>query len=82
MTKPELIEELAKEMDLSINISSFIVDTILSAMTETLVNDNNVEIRGLGSFSVRKYGSYAPTPILKPPVDDYKVESAVPFYSD
>jgi hypothetical protein len=28
------------------------------------------------------YQSFAPTPILKPPVDDFKVESAVPFSSD
>jgi len=58
MNKSELIDTLAKETKLSHQIASSIVSTILDAMTEALVKDENVEIRGFGSFTVRKYKAY------------------------
>jgi len=58
MTKSELIDALAKDLNLPANITSSIISSILDAMTETLVKGENVEIRGFGSFSVREYAAY------------------------
>lgn len=58
MTKSELNEAIAIELNCSIRTTSNIVNTILDAMTETLVNCDKVEIRGFGSFTVRSYKSY------------------------
>ncbi len=58
MNKSELIESLAQEVNLSSRTISSIVGTILDAMTEALVKGENVEIRGFGSFTIRKYDSY------------------------
>jgi integration host factor subunit beta len=58
MNKSGLIEELSKELNLTVSATSGIVSTILDAMTNTLVKGENVEIRGFGSFTVKKYKSY------------------------
>ena len=58
MNKSELTESLAKEANLPSRTASSIIGTILDAMTETLVKGENVEIRGFGSFTVRKYKAY------------------------
>jgi integration host factor subunit beta len=59
MTKAELIEALAQELNVSITEARSIVGTILDAMAQALVRGENVEIRGFGSFQVREYESYA-----------------------
>lgn len=58
MNKSELIDALAEEVNLPSGTASSIVSTILDAMTEVLVSGENVEIRGFGSFTVRKYEAY------------------------
>lgn len=58
MTKSDLIEELSKQIDIPLQKASSIVNTILQTMTQSLVNGENIEIRGFGSFSVRNYESY------------------------
>ena len=58
MTKSELIERLSTELRYSNILASSVVNTILDAITETLVKGDNVEIRGFGSFSIRKYVAY------------------------
>ena len=58
MNKSELIDTLAEEANLPSRIASSVVGTILDAMTEALINGENVEIRGFGSFTVRKYEAY------------------------
>ncbi len=58
MNKSELIEVLAEELNLPTRTTSSIISIILDVMTEALVNGKNVEIRGFGSFTVRKYDSY------------------------
>ena len=59
MNKSELTDTLAEEVTLPSRIASSVVGTILDAMTESLANGENVEIRGFGSFTVREYESYA-----------------------
>lgn len=58
MTKSELQEALAEDQNLSNDTATSIVNTILQAMTTALVNGENVEIRGFGSFTIRHYKSY------------------------
>ncbi|HID69161.1 MAG TPA: integration host factor subunit beta [Desulfobacterales bacterium] len=58
MTKSDLIEELSKQVDISQQEATSIVSTILQTMTQALVDGQNVEIRGFGSFTVRHYDSY------------------------
>jgi integration host factor subunit beta len=58
MTKTELIQALAEQMEMSAKEAKSIVDTILEAMADALASGHNVEIRGFGSFQVRDYDSY------------------------
>ncbi len=58
MTKTELIESLAEQQKISVKEAKSIVNTILTSMTDALLQGHNVEIRGFGSFQVRKYGAY------------------------
>ncbi|MBW2466047.1 MAG: integration host factor subunit beta [Deltaproteobacteria bacterium] len=55
MLKRDLVEKTADSLDgyLKKDISQA-VDIILETMTESLDQENRVEIRGFGSFSVRK----------------------------
>lgn len=58
MTKSELVEALSEERNISIGKASDIISTIFDAITETLANGGNVEIRGFGSFKVKHYDPY------------------------
>jgi integration host factor subunit beta len=58
MNKSDLIEVLSKEAELNSQSAEFVVDEVFNAMTEALVQGDGVEIRGFGSFKVRKYDSY------------------------
>jgi len=58
MNKSDLIEVLSEEVELNSQTAEFVVDEVFNAMTEALVNGDGVEIRGFGSFKVRKYDSY------------------------
>ncbi len=58
MNKSELISALRKKECLSEKASDEIVNHVFKIFTEELKNDGRIEIRGLGSFVVRKYGAY------------------------
>jgi integration host factor subunit beta len=58
MTKSELTKALSTELNLPLETAKSIINTILDSMTDTLVNGENVELRGFGSFTVRHYDSY------------------------
>ena len=58
MNKSYLIEVLSEEAKLDSQTGEFVVDEVFNAMTEALVKGDGVEIRGFGSFAVRKYASY------------------------
>jgi integration host factor subunit beta len=55
MTKSELTEALSLESNISKPTATSIVNTIIDSMTDALVKNENVELRGFGSFSVRLY---------------------------
>ena len=58
MTKSELQEALSQELNLPLDTAKSIIATILGSFTDTLVNGENVEIRGFGSFAVKHYAPY------------------------
>ena len=58
MNRSELQEALSKELNSPPETAKSIITTIIDSMTDTLVNGDNVELRGFGSFTVRHYDSY------------------------
>ena len=54
MTKADLIEELAKVSNLTKKESETIVHTIFDTITEALAKGDKVELRGFGSFRIRR----------------------------
>lgn len=58
MNKSELIEALADKIDLPVRETASITKTIIDTMSNALVQGNSIEIRGFGSFTVKKYGAY------------------------
>ena len=53
MTKAELVEEVAKETDLTKKDAEVIVQTVLDSITDALQRGDGVELRGFGSFRIR-----------------------------
>jgi len=58
MNKLDLIKKLQKETDLTGNEATIVVNTFFNEMANALSKGDRVEIRGLGSFHVRKYKAY------------------------
>jgi integration host factor subunit beta len=58
MNKSDLVKALAKEMDLPMRKAEEIVDMVFKTMTDALVAGNRIEIRGFGSFVVKRYDGY------------------------
>ena len=58
MNKSNLVADLAKEADLPVRKSEEIVNLIFETMSTALVNGDRIEVRGFGSFVVKKYKDY------------------------
>jgi integration host factor subunit beta len=58
MTKSDLIEHVAELNRVSKGRAESLVNAIFECLEEALGRDERVEIRGLGSFETRRYGSY------------------------
>jgi integration host factor subunit beta len=58
MNKTDLTEALASKVAIPQRQAKAIVKTILETMTSALACGEPVEIRGLGSFTVREYDAY------------------------
>lgn len=58
MNKAELATEVAKRTKLSQKVAKVVVDSVFEEMVKALKKGDRVEIRGLGSFVIRNYGSY------------------------
>jgi len=58
MNKSELVEQLASKKDISNKRAEEIVNLVFASMTEALAEGDRIEIRGLGSFVIKDYGSY------------------------
>jgi len=59
MNRSDLVETLAQDQNLPLKTAESIVSTLISAMEETLVKGDNIEIRGFGSFKVKSYEAYS-----------------------
>jgi len=57
MTKADLIDEVAKNSDLSKKDAEVIVQAVLDSIVESLKNGGKVELRGFGSFRLRERAS-------------------------
>lgn len=58
MNKSELIERLAEKVGLPVRETAAVSKTIIDTMVSALVRENSIEIRGFGSFTVKRYGAY------------------------
>ncbi|MBW1692193.1 MAG: integration host factor subunit beta [Deltaproteobacteria bacterium] len=58
MNKSQLVEALAKAENLTIKTAEDVVNTFFREMEKSLTNDSRIEVRGLGSFKIKKYDSY------------------------
>jgi len=58
MNKSQLITVLAKAENLTIRSAEDIVNTFFKEVEKSLLNDDRVEIRGLGSFKIKQYDGY------------------------
>jgi len=54
MTKAELIEELSASAEITRKHSEVIVDAVFSSITTALQNGEKIELRGFGSFRLRR----------------------------
>ncbi len=58
MNRSELIQAIKNEGELSRKEAEQIVDVFFGMISDTLSKGDRVEIRGFGSFTVKKYKSY------------------------
>ena len=58
MNRSDLINELKNEILLSRKDAEKFVETFFDAISDTLMKNDRVEIRGFGSFTVKKYKPY------------------------
>ena len=58
MTKADLILAIAEKLNLQTRQAEMMVNLVFTMMSDTLKNDDRIEIRGFGTFANRCYGSY------------------------
>ena len=58
MNKSELIEAVAQKSKITKKRAEDVVNLIFDSMVDAIVKGERIEIRGLGSFMVKEYGSY------------------------
>lgn len=58
MNKSELVDQLAVKKDIPVRRAEEVVNMIFSTMSDAMVRGDRIEIRGLGSFVIKEYGTY------------------------
>jgi len=58
MNRSQLIESLATKTDIPYKRAEEIISVVFGAMTEAMVKNERIEIRGLGSFVIKEYDTY------------------------
>lgn len=58
MNKSDLVEYLARNTDLTQKKSEKVINLVFDEMTRALKENDKIEIRGFGSFTVKEYRSY------------------------
>ena len=59
MNKSELVKNLSDQVAISMEEASVVVNTFFDSMKHALADGRRVEIRGFGSFKIKKYAAYA-----------------------
>lgn len=59
MNKSDMISILAEKKSVSVKVSEDIINTIFNSMTDTMIAGGKIEIRGFGSFVIKKYEGYS-----------------------
>jgi len=54
MTKADLVEEVIRVADLSKKDAEIVVNTVFDQIVDALKSDDKIELRGFGSFRVRR----------------------------
>ena len=54
MTKADLVEQVVRVADVSKKHAETIVNTVLSSIVDALRRDDKIELRGFGSFRIRR----------------------------
>ena len=57
MTKAELVDEVSRVSDLTRKHTEVIVDAVFSSIVDALQQGDKIELRGFGSFRVRRRDS-------------------------
>lgn len=57
-TKQNIIAEIAEKKNLPLATAHLFVNTVFDEISKSLLKDQKVEIRGFGTFGVKKYKSY------------------------
>ena len=55
MLKSDMVEKIAKELNINHDLAQLAVSAIFDTMSEALAKGEGIEIRGFGSFTVRHY---------------------------
>ncbi len=54
MTKAELVEKVANQINLTKKQTEVVLNTVFSSITDSLAEGKKVELRGFGSFRIRQ----------------------------
>jgi integration host factor subunit beta len=54
----DIINKLATDINVNQKIAKIAVDTIIDSVKKAIINNERVEIRGFGSFTLREYKAY------------------------
>ncbi len=79
MTKAELVEKVANQINLTKKQTEVIVNTVFQSITDSLMEGDEVELRGFGSFRIRERSAR----VGRNPKSGVKVEvpaKKVPFF--
>lgn len=58
MNKMDIINKLATDINVNQKIAKIAVDTVIDSIKKAIINNERVEIRGFGSFTLREYKAY------------------------
>jgi integration host factor subunit beta len=79
MTKAELVEKVANQINLTKKQTEVVVNTVFQSITDSLAEGDKVELRGFGSFRIRERNAR----VGRNPKSGEKVEvpaKKVPFF--
>ena len=79
MNKSQLVERLARDEGLTIQLAETVVNQFFGGIEKALVKGERAEIRGFGSFKVKEYEGYVGrNPKTGDPIQ--VVEKRLPFF--